>query len=155
MSIWRRGLKMPPPRKSASVKAGVFGGPVYPSVTLTDARTGRKYTDPRAGMQVATIAQSLEFGTAKTPARPFMQQTATRDREEWKNIFIKLMCGGADLTHALMTVGQLMKEDIQFTINAWPADNSPEWAAQKGFNKGLVQTSYLLKSIDFKINLAS
>lgn len=152
MSVHRRGLKMPDLAiYSSGVKAGILENATYPADMLTDAKTGKQYPDPRAGMHVATIAAALEYGTSKIPARPFMQNTVANHSKEWVDALVTLLVQRTPLIDALMTVGQVMKEDIQLTINAWPADNSEAWAEKKGFSKGLIFTSHLLKSVESEV----
>lgn len=143
---------MPPQKwQSMSVKAGVLENATYPADTLTDAKTGRTYPDPRAGMHVATIAAALEYGHGQNHPRPFMQNTYARENRNWTKAIVTLVVQGQEVRSALMTVGQVMKEDIQMTITDWPADNATSWAETKGFNHGLIQTSHLLKSIESEI----
>lgn len=152
MTVTRRGLRMPDrDMSSAVVKAGVLAGATYPADVIRDARTGHEYPDPRAGLPVASIAAALEYGHGQNHPRPFMQQTIAQRRKEWTEGVVKLAQAGHSPAQVVGVIGQVMKEDIQKTITDWPADNSPEWAAVKGFNKGLVQTSHLLKSIDSQV----
>ena len=152
MSVTRRGLKLPTRKwEDMSVKAGVLENATYPAETITDAKTGKSRSDPRAGMHVATIAAALEYGAGQNHPRPFMQQTYAQQNKAWAKAVVTLIVQGQNVDAALMTVGQVMKEDIQMTINDWPADNSPRWAESKGFNHGLIQTSHLLKSIESEI----
>ena len=137
--------------KSASIKAGVLEAATYPNEPITDPKTGKSRPDPRAGMHVATIAAALEYGHGQNHPRPFMQQTVADHRNEWAKALVTLLMQGVPTTQALMTVGQVMKEDIRQTITDWPADNSEAWAAVKGFNKGLVWTSHLLNSIEAEV----
>ena len=70
MTVTRRGLRMPDrDMSSATVKAGVLAGATYPADTIRDARTGREYPDPRAGMPVASIAAALSPSGAKSGPR--------------------------------------------------------------------------------------
>lgn len=152
MTVTRRGLRMPDrDMSSATAKAGVLAGATYPADTIRDARTGREYPDPRAGMPVAAIAAALEYGVGQNHPRPFMQQTVAQRRKEWTEGAVKLFQAGHSPEQIAGILGQVMKEDIMKTITDWPADNSPEWAAAKGYNKGLVFTSHLLKSIDSQV----
>lgn len=133
---------------SGGVKAGVLAGATYPAEMLTNAKTGAKYKDARAGLPVASIAAALEYGEGQNHPRPFMQQTSTEQRRAWSAGLCKLIENGMPAQEALTTIGQVMKEDIRDTINAWPADNSAAWAEVKGFNHGLVQTATLSNSIE-------
>lgn len=152
MTVTRRGLRMPDrDMASAVVKAGVLAGAIYPADMIRDARTGREYPDPRAGMPVASIAAALEYGVGQNHPRPFMQQTVAQRRKEWTEGVVKLVKSGQSPAQAVGIIGQVMKEDIMKTVTDWPADNSAAWAATKGFNHGLIQTSHLLKSIDSQV----
>lgn len=154
MAVTRRGLRNLPRYESATVKAGVLEGATYPADELRNAKTGATMMDPRAGMHVATIAAALEYGFSQNHPRPFMQQTAINERKNWADAVVKLMLAGSTVRAALMTVGQVMKEDIRFTITQWPADNSESWAAFKGFNAGLRYTGHLLNSVESEIEEA-
>lgn len=151
MTVTRRGLRNLPEYETMSVKAGILEGATYPAQTIKNAATGETKEDPRAGMHVATIAAALEYGVNQNHPRPFMQNTAATQRTAWADAVVKLVQGGATVQAALDTVGQIMKEDIQTTINDWPADNAPEWAAFKGFSKGLIFTSHLLNSVSHAV----
>lgn len=152
MTVTRRGLRMPDrDMSSAVVKAGVLAGATYPADMIKDARTGKSYPDPRAGMPVASIAAALEYGHGQNHPRPFMQQTVAQRRKEWTEGVVKLAQAGHSPQQVVGVIGQVMKEDIMKTITDWPADNNAEWAASKGFNHGLIQTSHLLKSIDSQV----
>lgn len=151
MSVKRRGLSPLPSYETLEVKAGVLAGATYPAQTIKNAATGKEQQDPRAGMAVATIAAALEYGTGQNHPRPFMQQTVVKMKVDWVDSLIKLVRAGHTVHAALDTVGQTMRDDIRQTINDWPADNSESWAAFKGFNKGLTQTSHLLNSTDYAV----
>lgn len=148
MSVTRRGTSALPDYESMTVKAGILENATYPAQTLKNAATGAMMEDPRAGMQVATIAAALEYGAGQNHPRPFMQNTVARDKAAWAEGIVKLIKGGMSVTDALKTIGQVMKEDIQETIRDWPADNSAEWAAFKGFDHGLEHTFHLLNSVE-------
>lgn len=152
MTVTRRGLRMPDrDMSSATVKAGVLAGATYPADVIKDARTGKSYPDPRAGMPVASIAAALEYGHGQNHPRSFMQQTIAERRKEWTEGVVKLVESGQSPAQAVGIIGQVMKEDIMKTITDWPADNSAEWAGVKGFNAGLKFTGHLLKSIDSEV----
>lgn len=148
MTVTRRGTRIPDTYETMAVKAGILEGATYPAQTIKDASTGKEMPDPRAGMHVATIATALEYGTSQNHPRPFMQDTVAREKKAWTEGIVKLVRGGMSVETALTTIGQVMKEDIQTTINDWPADNSERWAAFKGFNKGLTFTGHLLNSVE-------
>lgn len=151
-TVIRSGVKLPAHLREllvgASVKAGVLEGATYPQDTYTDHRTGKQVEDARGGMPVAAIAQALEFGHGQNHPRPFLQSTFAANGRTWAKNLVTLLKAGAAGDTALRTIGLRMAEDIQQTIRDWPADNSPDWAAVKGFNHGLIQTNHLTNSID-------
>jgi len=151
MSVTRRGLRNAPQYGSLAVKAGILAGATYPARELTDAATGEKYQDARAGMAVATIAAVHEYGGGKVPPRPFMQTTVAREKANWIDAVVKMFKSGMGEREVLDTIGQVMKEDIQTTINDWPADVSDAWAAKKGSRKGLIFTSEMLNSVSHAV----
>ena len=151
MSVERRGTRIPRDYESLTVKAGILENATYPARKLKNAETGEEIDDARAGMHVATIAAALEYGHGQNHPRPFMQQTVAEQKRAWTNAVVTLFKQGMAGEQVLMTVGQVMKDDIQQTITDWPADNAPSWAEVKGFNKGLIQTQQLLKSIESEV----
>lgn len=155
MSVQRRGVRFSSAVKalfeSGSVKAGVLAGATYPADMLTDARTGAQVPDKRAGMPVAAIAMALEYGHGQNHPRPFMQNSVANHGAQWAEALVALVKDGKGADDALLTVGLIMKEDIQETIRTWPADNSESWAAFKGFSHGLILTSHLLNSVESEV----
>lgn len=156
-TVRRSGVKLPEELREqfqpGMVKAGVLAGAIYPQDTYTDHRTGKQVKDARGGMPVAVIAQALEYGHGQNHPRPFMQSTYATQNRRWSRDLVSLIKAGAAADTALRTVGVRMTEDIQQTIRDWPADNSEEWAAVKGFNHGLIQTNHLTNSIDSAVVL--
>lgn len=156
-TVARRGVKLPETMRGqfqpGMVKAGVLAGATYPQDTYTDHRTGKQVVDRRAGMPVAAIAQALEYGHGQNHPRPFMQSTFAAQARKWAGDLVRMLKAGAAADTALRTVGLRMGEDIQQTIRDWPADNSEEWAAVKGFSHGLIMTNHLTNSIDSAVVL--
>ena len=155
MTVERRGLRLPAHLAGlfdpGSVRAGVLSGATYPAETLTNAQTGEQHPDPRAGLPVAVIAASLEYGEHQNHAYPFMHTTAAKQGSTWAASLVTLLKQGESAASALGTVGQTMQGDIQATIHEWPADNAESWAAFKGFNHGLVLTNHLHNSIKSEV----
>lgn len=150
--VIRSGLKLSDRTRAlfqpASVKAGVLAGATYPDDTYTDQRTGAQVRDARAGMPVAAIAQALEYGHGQNHPRPFMQSTFADQGRAWARGLTAMLKNDAEPLTALRIIGVRMAEDIQQTVRDWPADNSEDWAAVKGFDHGLIQTGHLTNSID-------
>jgi hypothetical protein len=155
MSVTRRGLKLPKLdiAQNAGVKAGILADATYPEQEYKDAETGEMVPDKRAGMPVAVIAAAHNYGTSKVPKRPFMTNAIAANKKTWAKGLSTLLVRGTPLEQALATIGQIMQEDIQQSIQDWPADNSAEWAAHKGFDHGLNYTSVMLRSVKFQVML--
>lgn len=155
-TVRRSGVRLPARLRQqlqpSSVKAGVLAGATYPEDTYTDQRTGAQVRDARGGMPVAVIAQALEYGHGQNHPRPFMQSTYTTQANTWARNLTTLLRNGVGAYDALRLVGVRMAEDIQQTIRDWPADNSEDWAAVKGFSKGLIFTGHLTNSIDSAVD---
>ena len=155
--VIRSGLKLPDDLREqfvpGRVKAGVLAGATYAAATYTDHSTGEQVADARAGMPVAAIAQALEYGHGQNHPRPFIQSTFAANGRKWARGLTEMIKSGAAADTALRTVGLRMAEDIQQTVRDWPADNSEDWAAVKGFNHGLIQTGHLTNSIDSAVVL--
>ena len=155
-TVRRSGVRLPARLRQqlqpGSVKAGVLAGATYPEDTYTDQRTGAQVRDARGGMPVAVIAQALEYGHGQNHPRPFMQLTYATQANTWARNLTTLLRNGAGAYDALRLVGVRMAEDIQQTIRDWPADNSEDWAAVKGFSHGLIFTGHLTNSIDSAVD---
>lgn len=147
MTVQRRGTKVPHKLDTLTIKAGVLAGATYPMQLLKNATTGKMSVDPRGGKPVAMFAMMLEYGGGRIPPRPFMQLTVAKERTTWVELLVKLVRAGQSEQNAARFVGQVMQEDIQSTINNWPADNAQSTIEKKGFNHGLIESSHLLKSI--------
>ena len=66
---------------------------------------------------VATYAAYNEFGTNNIPARPFMRNTLTRERENWLRGLETFLRQGMTPEEALRAVGKRMADDIGKTID--------------------------------------
>ena len=87
-------------QRGGKVQAGVF----------EDA----KYSD---GTSVVKVAQWNEFGTAKTPPRPFMRQTINDHQDEWGNALGKaLQATDYNVEASLGQVGDVIASQIRDTI---------------------------------------
>lgn len=86
--------------RGGKVQAGVFEDATYPD-----------------GTPVAQVAQWNEFGTAKTPPRPFMRRTVNEQQDTWGNALGKaLHATDYDASRALGMVGEVIASQIRDTI---------------------------------------
>lgn len=128
----------------AEVVAGVLGG-------ATNDETGEK---------VAGYARMLEYGTARMPARPFLRQTATENKDEWrKQIRNGLKARGFDQAEEVLgAVGRLMRADIVATIRRGDFEPLAESTVKAKKRKGraeptapLIDTTSLIRSIGSEV----
>jgi hypothetical protein len=105
-----------------------------------------------SGLHVATVAFWNEFGTARAPARPFMRQTVAEKSPAWgarmARVAIKTKFNGPQ---TLKLMGEGIRDQFVTAIKRWPADNSPLTQAIKGFNKGLIDTDVMQRSVDYEV----
>ncbi|WP_455027208.1 hypothetical protein [Neisseria elongata] len=73
--------------------------------------------DGSDGESVAQVAFWNEYGTARTPARPFFRNTIAERKTEWARLAGKFMqANGGDVRQSLSYLGQVAVEDIKQTI---------------------------------------
>lgn len=116
-------------------------------VGILDAAT---YPD---GTSVATAALYNEFGTSRIPPRPFMRNTIAEKSPTWGDALAKCyQASGGDGPKALALMGEGIKGQIVETINKFSdPPNAPSTVAKKGFNKPLVDSALLLRSVDYEV----
>jgi len=103
-------------------------------------------------LKVAQVAFWNEFGTVRAPARPFMRQTIAKESPYWgSDLAGALKAVAYDARRALLILGSAIKDQIQTTIQRWPADNAKSTADRKGFNHGLVDTEHMQRSVDYEL----
>lgn len=92
--------------------------------------------------------------TVTIPPRPFMRQTVADGKGHWGSDLGKLaVAANGDVAKALGQMGDVIKGDIQQTIRDF-ADppNAPKTVARKGFNKPLVDTGHMLRSVGYEVS---
>lgn len=122
--------------KGAVLRVGVLEASTYPD-----------------GTSVATAAFYNEFGTSNIPPRPFMRNTIAEKSPTWGDALAQCYkAADGDGAAALALMGEGIKGQIVETITKFDAPpNAPSTVAQKGFNKPLVDTGQLIRSIDYEV----
>lgn len=117
------------------IEVGVFKGSRYPD-----------------GIPTPAVAQYLEYGTNKMPARPFMRQTSAKNNKKWSALYRKLWQTESDPKKILGKIAVRVQSDIRMTIRDGEfAPLKPNTVKAKGFDKTLIDTGHLLRSIDWRI----
>lgn len=124
--------------RTPSVKVGFLEGARYPD-----------------GTSVAMVATVNEFGAPSRgqPPRPFFRNMVTAKRDTWGDALAKQMTATDDnVAVALDRMGQGIKGQLQQSIRDL---TEPPLAAStvraKGFSKPLIDTSVMLKSVDYEV----
>lgn len=101
---------------------------------------------------VAQVAMWQEFGTSTTAPRPFFRTMIHREQATWgPKLGEYLKTSGYDGNKAFMLLGEDIKDALVTSIQTWPADNKPLTAFIKQFNKGLVDHSVMVRSVDYEV----
>ncbi len=116
---------------------------------------GAKYpaTDKGAPLNVAQVAFWNEFGTVRSPPRPFFRTTIAKESPTWGDKLGKaVVATNYDGQKALGLLGQSMRDDIESSIAQWTSPgNAPSTIAAKGFDKPLVDTGVMQRAVDYEV----
>lgn len=150
----------------AAVKVGFFETETYPGGKYhwTDKRLAgmspeaRQFAEFLEGKDkfagpVAQVAFWNEFGTKKSPPRPFMRNTVASKSPRWGiGLGQALKKTHFDPIPALAIMGMGIQGQIRQTIRDYKdPPNSRVTADLKGFNKPLVNTGQMLRAVDFQV----
>lgn len=116
---------------------------------------GAKYpaTASTPGLPVAQVAFWNEFGTKNAPARPFFRNAIEANSKKWPaQLAAAVKASRYDSRKALGLMGTIVKDQI---VKSIVDTTSPPLArstvARKGFDKPLVDTGVMQRSVDFEI----
>ncbi|HBJ0322923.1 TPA: hypothetical protein LAM98_004224 [Escherichia coli] len=121
------------------------------------------YSDQHySGMTVADLARILASGVSFADGQPrdFMEVAANnRDLQSYtmkilKQITKEALNGRTQFTGKLNALGKFAETILYQTINLGTFNyprNSPVWSQAKGFDKAMVHTGALIKSISYRI----
>ncbi len=104
-------------------------------------------------LKVATVAFWNEFGTSRAPARPFMRNTI-RDLAPTMGDRVSTLVQATnyDVPASLRLIGEALRDRFIRAIKDWPADNAKRTVDKKGFNKGLIDTGVMQRSVDYRVD---
>lgn len=104
---------------------------------------------------LANVAAWNEFGSERSPARPFMKQTVVDYKSKitnHANKALKKAINGGGAEEALNSIGSFTKGKMQLEIkNGDWEPNSPYTIAKKGSDKPLIDTGRMRQSIVYVI----
>lgn len=130
---------------ATGVRVGFLEDATYPSAAGANGK-------PRPLLHVAQVAFWNEFGTSRTPARPFFRGMIAKRSPSWgDHLGNHIRSARFDSSIALQIMGIEIKDDLVDEIASWPADNAPSTVARKGFSHGLVDTGAMQRAPDFEV----
>lgn len=112
-----------------------------------------EYGSSRGGLPVATVAFWSEFGTVRSPARPFFRTMVDSKSPRWGiGLGVALKQTNYNARDALAIMGEGIRGQLRRSIRDWTTPpNSPKTVALKGFNKPLIDTAVMIRSADYQV----
>lgn len=106
------------------------------------------------GTSLPMVAAGNEFGWGNSPPRPYFRNMIKKDGPGWsKAISVILKHNEFDVAKSLTQMGFLIKGQLQQSIvDTNDPPNAPSTIRRKGAAKPLVDTGYMLRSVDFEIS---
>lgn len=113
----------------------------------------KSYGSGGGPLHVAQVAFWNEFGTIRTPARPFMRTMIESKSPRWGNALgAALRNTDYNSRQALGIMGEGIRGQLRQSIRDWSTPpNSPLTVKNKGFNKPLIDTAVMIRSADYQV----
>ena len=123
-------------KMSGSLTVGFMNGATYPD-----------------GVKVAQVAFWNEFGTTTSPSRPFFRKMIADESPGWGALVARAAAYyNSDGATILNFMGEKIAEDLQQSIVGWQDPrNAASTIARKGFDKPLVDTGDMSRSITYEV----
>jgi hypothetical protein len=149
--------------KGAAVKVGFLASATYPAQIKQDRKAKRKAAgrNPQqrmaraeaSNLPVAQVAFWNQYGTSRTPARPFITQMVESKSPRWGNALgANLRAVNYDSEKALRRTGEGIQGQMVQSIRDWrDPPNAPRTVKEKGFNKPLIDTAVMIRSVDYQV----
>lgn len=102
---------------------------------------------------VATVAFNNEYGTKNIPSRPFFRTMISKESPTWPEKLTKAVhFTHYDFKKSLELLGMDVEGALRESIRDWrEPPNSQKTIERKGFNKPLIDTSLMIKSITSEV----
>lgn len=104
-------------------------------------------------LSVAQVAFWNEWGTVRSPPRPFFRGMIAKRSPRWG----ELLAAAAKATHydtqaTLAAAGETIKGQLQRSINEFMTPgNAPSTIRKKGFDKPLIDKATMLRAVDYEV----
>ena len=120
---------------NASVRVGVIESATYPD-----------------GTPVAMVAFWNEYGTKTSPVRAFFRTTVSDQKKNWVLSVQNLMKMHDDPKKVMGLIGEHMRGQIVQSINTWTDPKNSDYTVRmKGFQKPLVWSGQMMRSISYEV----
>lgn len=110
-----------------------------------------------SGENLVDIGIWNEYGTAHIPSRPFIRQTFEDNQQavaQYLGRVVANVAKGGDLVQELSKLGQWYQDKQKKTLTSYPwTPNAPSTRRRKKSSKPLVDTSQLVNSIRYKVEI--
>lgn len=110
-----------------------------------------------SGENLVDIGIWNEYGTAHIPSRPFIRQTFEDNQQavaQYLGSVVENVAKGADLVQELSKLGQWYQDKQKKTLKSYPwTPNAPSTRKRKKSSKPLIDTSQLVNSIRYKVEI--
>ncbi|HHF4628497.1 TPA: hypothetical protein ACPOYH_001869 [Haemophilus influenzae] len=110
-----------------------------------------------SGESLVDIGIWNEYGTAHIPSRPFIRQTFEDNQQalaQYLGRVVENVAKGDDLVQELSKLGQWYQDKQKKTLTFYPwTPNAPSTRRRKKSSKPLVDTSQLVNSIRYKVEI--
>jgi len=110
---------------------------------------GARYTD--TGTPVALVAAVQEFGSPANniPPRPFFRTAIEQNKQKWADRIAELLPEMESADAALNMAAEVIEDDVRMSIRdgGW-APNAPSTLRQKKFDKPLIDTGHMARSVN-------
>jgi len=139
-------------KTATAVNVGFDADAQYPAAYST--RVDHRVSPKRTTRSVAQVAFWNEFGTKKSPARPFFRTMIAEKSAQWPDsLAYVLKAVNYDAKRALTQMGMGIQGQLVQSIRDW--DSPPNAAftiAVKGFNKPLIDEGIMVKSVTYRVS---
>jgi len=107
------------------------------------------------GTDVVDVAMWNEFGTSRSPSRPFMRDSVDNHRDEIEAFMIQKkgqLMNGASAEQILKDIGIFQKDLVQNEIREGSFQaNAPSTIKKKGSSKPLIDSGTMRQSVQYQV----
>ena len=116
-----------------------------------------RYGPENDNLPVAAVAWMQQKGAEDYPSRPFFDETVADEMTRFHvgraltEAVKAALTPRGNIHQALLKAGNILKDEVEISIEDYPGSNSLSWAAFKGKNDPLSYTDKMLNSVKVKL----